>query len=196
MAARPASTRRAGADPTKDFGLAMERVNRELEASGVDRPARQFHLRAGAWPARTARRWCVRSARCSARSSGRRAARAVSAMIRSSCRTAIARRSARWTRVKKNAMSHRMRAFEKLILSTGLMIAGLKRARAVRGLCALAVLPRQMPVLRLQFSHVRHGGIDEARFLAAYLARASSISPRSRRGAASPASSSAAARHR
>ena len=40
LAARPASTRRAGAGPTKDFGLAMERVHRELEASGAtDRTA-------------------------------------------------------------------------------------------------------------------------------------------------------------
>ena len=47
------SARWGGRD--RDFGLAMERVHRELEATGAERPTRQFHLRAGAGRARTAR---------------------------------------------------------------------------------------------------------------------------------------------
>ena len=46
--------------PDKDFGLAMERVQRELEASGATDRARQFHLRARACRARTATPQVVR----------------------------------------------------------------------------------------------------------------------------------------
>ncbi len=92
---------------------------RQSRARGerLGRPARQFRLRARAWPAER-RDAGVASAKSTGRSSGRRAARAVSATIRSSCRTAILRPSARWTPWRKARISHRMRAFEKLILST------------------------------------------------------------------------------
>ena len=113
----------------------------------------------------------------------------ISAMIRSSCRTATARPSARCDPAKKNAMSHRMRAFEKLIVRPMTMTDEPFGVYVHWPFCRA-----KCPYCDFN-SHVRHGGIDEARFLAAYLT-SSAFRVASRRGEPSPASSSAAARRR
>ena len=82
--------------PNKDFGLAMERVNRELEVSGsADRSAKFVCALALGQPRGET---LVRIGKINGdHLSGRRAARAVLVTIRSSCRRAILRPSARWT---------------------------------------------------------------------------------------------------
>ena len=80
--------------PGKDFGLAMERVHRELEAKARRTLAPISPARSRLPPPRDR----LRSSRerFSVRSLGRRAAAAASAMIRSSYRTAMRRPSVRW----------------------------------------------------------------------------------------------------
>ena len=128
----------------------------------------------------------------SARWSGRRAGRAASATIQSSCRTATSETFGEMDPAKKNAMSPpraRLRKADRRTMTD-------QCSESLRRLCALAVLPGQMPLLRLQHPCPR---------TAASTRRASSppICASSRTGAsldarprASPASSSAAARPR
>ena len=105
--------------PDKDFGLAMARVNRELEASGVDRPAAPISPARSRLPRRAARRWC-----------------AIGKVYGTIVWPPRGNRGFGYDPIfvpdgyhetfgemdpgLKNDMSHRMRAFEKLMLATWL----------------------------------------------------------------------------
>ncbi len=87
-----------------------------------------------------------------ARWSGRRAAPPASAMIRCSCRM-VTRTFGEMTSIEKHGLpplglglSHRARAFVKLAE----ICLERRRTKSLRRLCALAVLPVEMPLLRLQ----------------------------------------------
>ena len=116
LAARQASIRRAGAEQQEISGSpwsACIASSRLPACQGLDR---QFHLRAGACFARRqvggVRRQGVRHAHVAAT---RRPA--VSAMIRSSCRKAISETFGEMEPSLKDSISHRARAFEKLMLA-------------------------------------------------------------------------------
>ena len=115
-AALPASIRPAGVDRTRTFAspwsASIANSRRAARPTGARISSARWRL-----ASREARRWCA-SARSTGQLSGRRVACAVSATIRSSCLTAIAETFGEMDPVEKSAISHRMRAFEKLILST------------------------------------------------------------------------------
>ena len=161
--------------PQKDFGLAMERVHRELEASGsADRTARFVCALAYARPNKET---IVAEGKFAERSFGRHAEPAVSAMIRSSCPMAIARPSARWIRIERT--SFRIACALSSVLSSAprrsRRSSCLRRRRSVESSGPFGVYVHwpfclaKCPYCDFN-SHVRHGGIDQGNFVAAYLA--------------------------
>src|SRR5262245_26745223 len=133
-------------------------------------------------PRRKGVRACSR-ARSSARSPGRRAAIAVSATIRSSFRKAILRPSARWRRQRRTrfriacapSRSSWPRFMTIELAAPSPALANARAPSPARGEGSFGVYVH-WPFCRAKCpycdfnSHVRRGGIDEARFLSAYLA--------------------------
>ena len=135
-----------GRSGTKDFGLAMERVHRELNAAGAKDLTANFTCALAlaapggetkrlegkvfgtiAWPPRGTRGF------------------GYDPIFVPEGYSADLRRDGAGA---KDAISHRARAFEKLMHGERSMTM----TEPIRGLCALAVLPGQMPLLRLQLA--------------------------------------------